>query len=193
VFLAERYANLIKYLFLVLWYCVLFPAGFFMGSLALWMVYFVDCFSLVRSWARHPQVAVFAMASSSSVYWAQFPFDNLCKDNITKLHPGYANQWTIDIPAKNSTKLGILFFTGKLTRAVFNTSLSDQVYAYCDQQMSKLTSWMTSNQEVVVDVAHYASLVVMYLFYSVVIWQVFNDVWQCFQRTWTRTSPSAKW
>jgi hypothetical protein len=37
--LAQRYAKLMKCLFLMLWYCAVYPAGFFMGSLALSIVY----------------------------------------------------------------------------------------------------------------------------------------------------------
>jgi hypothetical protein len=50
--LAERYANMIKFLFLTLWYCSIYPATFFLGSFALLITFFVDRFSLMRSWAR---------------------------------------------------------------------------------------------------------------------------------------------
>lgn len=49
VSLAERYANLIKFLFLVLWFSALFPGGFILGSIALFIVYFTDRFSLMVS------------------------------------------------------------------------------------------------------------------------------------------------
>jgi hypothetical protein len=55
VHLAARYANLIKYLFMTLWYCSIYPAAFFLGSLALFVTFFVDRFSLLRSWARSAQ------------------------------------------------------------------------------------------------------------------------------------------
>jgi hypothetical protein len=53
--LAARYANLIKFLFMTLWYCSIYPAAFFLGSFALIITYFVDRFSLLRSWARSAQ------------------------------------------------------------------------------------------------------------------------------------------
>ena len=53
--LAQRYANLMKFLFLTLWYCSIYPGVFFLGFLALFITYFVDRFSLMRSWARSPQ------------------------------------------------------------------------------------------------------------------------------------------
>ena len=55
VHLAQRYANLMKFLFLTLWYCSIYPGVFFLGFLALLITYFVDRFSLMRSWARSPQ------------------------------------------------------------------------------------------------------------------------------------------
>jgi len=55
VHLAERYSNMIKFLFMTLWYCSIYPAAFFLGFISLMMTYFVDRFSLMRSWARSGQ------------------------------------------------------------------------------------------------------------------------------------------
>ena len=44
VFLAERYGNMHKFFFLMLWFSVVYPQAFFMGSFALYITYFVDRF-----------------------------------------------------------------------------------------------------------------------------------------------------
>ena len=44
VYLAERYGNMHKFFFLMLWYSVVYPQAFFMGSFALYIAYFVDRF-----------------------------------------------------------------------------------------------------------------------------------------------------
>lgn len=53
--LAERYAHLMKFLFMTLWYCSIYPGALFLGFFALLVTYFVDRFSLMRSWARSAQ------------------------------------------------------------------------------------------------------------------------------------------
>jgi hypothetical protein len=50
--LAERYTNMTKMLFLTLWYCAIFPSSFFMCSVAMLVNYFLDRFSLMRTWKR---------------------------------------------------------------------------------------------------------------------------------------------
>ena len=92
--LAERYTNMTKILFLALWYCSIFPAALFLCAFALFVNYFMDRFSLMRTWKRAPALgttiskfsrkyfistAVIAMAIVSSYYWASFRFDNLCR------------------------------------------------------------------------------------------------------------------
>lgn len=92
--LAERYTDATKLLFLCVWYCAIFPGAFFLCSFALYIKYFVDRFSLMRTWKRPPQLgtqvskfsrryffslAVVAMAIMSSYYWSGFPYDNLCE------------------------------------------------------------------------------------------------------------------
>jgi Calcium-dependent channel, 7TM region, putative phosphate len=54
VHLAVRYANLMKFLYMTIWYCSIYPGTYFLGAFALLITYFVDRFSLMRSWARSP-------------------------------------------------------------------------------------------------------------------------------------------
>lgn len=96
--LAERYTNMTKILFLALWYCAIYPGAFFMCAFALLINYYVDRFSLMRTWKRIPHLgtkisqvsrryffsfAIVAMALTSSYFWSAFPFDNLCPTNTT--------------------------------------------------------------------------------------------------------------
>ena len=90
VYLADRYANMIKFLFLMVWFSAVYPAAFFMGSFALSIIYVTDRFSLMRAWARTPQVgpqiaefarnyfiplAIVMMAIISAYFWSGFPYD----------------------------------------------------------------------------------------------------------------------
>ncbi|KAL3940561.1 MAG: hypothetical protein SGBAC_004917 [Bacillariaceae sp.] len=91
--LAERYTDMTKILFLCVWYCSIFPGAYWMCAVSLFLKYYVDKFSLLRSWERAPHfgnaiawishgiffpLALVATAIMSSYYWAGFPYDNLC-------------------------------------------------------------------------------------------------------------------
>jgi len=109
--LAERFTNMTKILFLALWYCSIFPAALFLCSFALFINYFIDRFSLMRSWKRMPQLgteisklsryyffptALTAMAILSSYYWSGFPFDNLCQKDGEFVKESFVGEWVID-------------------------------------------------------------------------------------------------
>ena len=108
--LAERYTNMTKILFLTLWYCSIYPGAFFMCAFALFINYFVDRFSLMRTWKRAPllgtrisefsrryffSTAVAAMALVSSYYWSGFPFDNLCDNGESSADP-FEGTWLVE-------------------------------------------------------------------------------------------------
>lgn len=88
-----------KILFLTLWYCAIYPTTFFMCSFTLFVNYFTDRFSLMRTWKRASQlgskiskfsrniffpIAIICMAVVSSLFWSGYPFDNLCEDGHSK-------------------------------------------------------------------------------------------------------------
>lgn len=87
-----------KFLFLCLWYCSIYPGAFFMCAFAFGIKYFVDRFSLMRTWKRPPKLgtrvsrfsrrwffslAVLFMFVMSSYYWSGFPYDNICANEST--------------------------------------------------------------------------------------------------------------
>jgi len=150
VSLAARYANLIKYLFLICWFSALFPGGFFMGSLALFIVYFTDRFSMMRTWARTPQlgteIADFArnyftpacivfFSVASAYFWSGFPFDNLCEDTESSLNLYYEGDWTLNVPGEERTFFGKTVFKEPDTAANFTILPNDMIYKYCNQDM----------------------------------------------------------
>jgi hypothetical protein len=90
-FLDEQ--NMTKILFLALWYCCIYPAALFLCSFALFVIFYADRFSLMRSWAPAPKISnvisrinriyfmpatIGIMAIITSYTLAQFGFDNLC-------------------------------------------------------------------------------------------------------------------
>ena len=94
IFLAERYTNMTKLVFLAIWYCPLYPGVLFMSAIALFINFFTDRFSLMRSWKPSPKLGrsmsvftrdfvfpifVITMAFVAVRNWSFFTYDHLCK------------------------------------------------------------------------------------------------------------------
>jgi hypothetical protein len=95
---ADRYSDMTKTLFLALFYSALFPAGLFFTALGYGFIYNVDKYSLLRSWRTPAQIddditkvsrghitfAVYCHAVMTMIFFAEFPFDNVCNDPDAK-------------------------------------------------------------------------------------------------------------
>lgn len=133
---AERYTVVTKQLFMCLCFSVLFPAGCLLCSAALFLTYFTDKFSLMRSWAPAPMIGNEVAEMNRTVFlplclvaafiingyhYARFPYDNLCE---TKYAAGdtYAGSYTI--------------YTSKHNHTVdVDISTDDSLYEYCNQNI----------------------------------------------------------
>lgn len=174
--LAERYTSMTKILFLALWYSSIYPAGLFLCSFALLVIFYTDRFSLMRSWAPAPKISnviskvnriyfipatVGIMSIITSYNWAQFGFDNLCATN-EKISVNYLGTWFI--PTVGGT--------GTETKSV-TIDENFQSYTFCDQNMLQrsppvfpsLSSfqpfdqrWMTSGQSRIADACGWTSV-----------------------------------
>ena len=126
-FPAERYADMTKSLFLALFYSSLFPAGLFLTCFGYSFAYTVDKYSLLRSWRTpaeiddditkisrgHITFAVYCHAVMSMVFYAEFPFDNVCKDS----EAGVLEWWRF-----------------RDAKAAHNVQ-TDEIYMHCDQSV----------------------------------------------------------
>jgi hypothetical protein len=165
-----------KILFLCLWYCAIYPAAFFMTSFALFINYFTDRFSLMRTWKRAPQLgtkisqfsrryffslAIVAMAVVSSMFWAAYPFDNLCEGGRSR--GIYIGDFNLTI--------------GDDGKEVVNVSENDTIYVDClqdlivrghgfsfpfipSQQEGRNGEWMTDEQEEITTLFGWSSVAV---------------------------------
>jgi len=106
--IAERYTNMTKTLFLAFYYSAIYPSAFFMCFVNLFVSFFIDKFSLLRTWKPTPLLgpyiakfsriyfmttAIAAMAITSSYFFAGFPYDNLCPEDVS--HSAYYGTWQI--------------------------------------------------------------------------------------------------
>jgi len=91
--LAERYTNMTKIMFLSFFYLAIYPGSLWMCALALFINYFTDAFSLMKTWAPAPKLgnsvsklsrkyffslSLLAVSIFSAYFYSGFPYDNLC-------------------------------------------------------------------------------------------------------------------
>lgn len=90
--LAERYASLLKTLFVCLFFSAIFPQGYFVASMAMFMTYWSSKYCLFNRWKRSPPmndslavstrrylaIALVIHVLVSLQYYAGWPFDGLC-------------------------------------------------------------------------------------------------------------------
>lgn len=178
--LAERYTNVTKILFLALWYCAIYPGAFFMCSFALFINYFTDRFSLMRTWKRQPHLgtaisevsrqyffslALLAMAVISSYFWSGFPYDNLCMTNSTAV-AGNDSQWTVQLTEGDFVKDPVVETTVTYEYCLqdfFRYPLNATSFPFVAASQMPGAEWMTASQETVTTVYGWTSVVVLVL------------------------------
>jgi hypothetical protein len=126
---AERYADMTKTLFLALFYSALFPAGLFLTCLGFGFQFVVDKYSLLRSWRTpaalddditkisrgHLVFGVYCHAVMTMVFYAEFPFDNVC------------------LPEGDEQRLE--WWRYRDAKAAYNVT-TDVIYTNCDQTVT---------------------------------------------------------
>lgn len=166
-------------LFLCVWYCSIFPGSFFLCSFALLIKYFVDKFSLMRTWKRPPQLgtrvsafsrryffslACVAMSIISSFYWSGFPYDNICElDDPTSAYEGSYTVVALDesIHMNGTTTT----FTKSETQYQFCSQDlmspgQGQTFPFVASKQPEGKEWMTPEQEDVTNIFGWTSVVI---------------------------------
>jgi amino acid transporter len=159
-----------------------------MCSFALLVKYFVDRFSLMRTWKRAPQLgpgvstfsrryffslACVAMAIISSFYWSGFPFDNICpNDEIDDRYVG---------------KTFTVFSHGvDVPPPVVSFDARDVDYFFCNQDLlspgrgrtfpfiaakqPEGEEWMTDDQEIVTTIFGWSAVAITAIVILKFIW-----------------------
>jgi hypothetical protein len=144
-----------KIVFLALWYSAIYPAGFFLCSFAMFVNYFIDRFSFMRTWKRTArlgaEISIFSrkyffafancvMAVMSSFYWSAFPYDNLCDTGevVGSIDRNYNGTFTISPPLRVAWLTKLLGnVTEEAEENIFSVDidLTHPVYTYCKQDM----------------------------------------------------------
>lgn len=137
-----------KIMFLAFWYSSIFPGGLFLAAIALWVNYYTDRFSLMRTWKRAPHVsteistysrryffssACIFLAVMSSFYWSAYPFDNMCIiENMTVSDPQIAAIATKEVEGTHDITISNRFNTAVKNETIVIAE-DDPVYKFCAQ------------------------------------------------------------
>jgi hypothetical protein len=150
--LGEKYTNTTKTLFLVFFYCAIFPASFFFGAAALFLTYVTDKYMLLRSWGRLPALGddvarlgrkVFfpltavALAIMSEFFVSAYPCDNLCDtDTVVGAQSPYVGTHAISPAAAIAARDKVDDAAADGTSGLLYSSRveeGDTLYRFCDQ------------------------------------------------------------
>lgn len=169
--LSQRYTAMSIVLYLTMFYSVLFPSGYLLGSMALAVQYWTDKFCLLRMWSPKPalgnttakndrlvlnlMIVLFAMFSAGA--YSSFPYDNTC-DETTIVPSDYVGSFTA-------------FDIDKVEVQIPPIASESTSSKFCDQDIvgSVLTSfhwrkaseeWMNSDQKEIAAVFGWTSIVV---------------------------------
>jgi hypothetical protein len=198
--LSIRYANMTKFVVLMVWYCAIYPPAFFMASFALFIAYLLDKFCLLRAWGHVPRVGtqlahftrdyVFPlcfviMAVVSAYTWSGFPYDNLCKDP-EPLNEVYVGDWELMVLGQDTTILGFELYSIPNITEEFTIPANSEAYRFCNQDLrvnqeksfpalpsfqKKGFEWMTDDQELVTLVYGWTTVAVVALVLLTIVWR----------------------
>lgn len=152
--LAERYTDMLKSLFLGLFFAVPLPSGLFITCFAMLNTYFVDKFSLFRLWKRPPQFSK-QLAVTSRYFYLLIVWSHL---NISRIY--FAN-WPF--------------------RGLFGQDKGER--ASCDFVVCDTNSDMTEDQEEVVDIYSNANLIVLVVIAAYAVYLIIRRILRlCFSK-----------
>eukprot|EP00551_Chaetoceros_affinis_P010403 CAMPEP_0203684632 /NCGR_PEP_ID=MMETSP0090-20130426/48136_1 /ASSEMBLY_ACC=CAM_ASM_001088 /TAXON_ID=426623 /ORGANISM="Chaetoceros affinis, Strain CCMP159" /LENGTH=926 /DNA_ID=CAMNT_0050553809 /DNA_START=252 /DNA_END=3032 /DNA_ORIENTATION=- len=155
----ERYTDITKLLFFTFVYCTIFPLGFFFAAVCFFVYYWIDKFSILRTWRQGPKInadislfstyflflTLLGYAFIASFMYSSFPFDDACATDES-IPDNYMNQ-TFSVKS------------GRWNGTEFSITSNDKVYKFCDQDLlrsglpiSSFTDhskheWMDDSQE----------------------------------------------
>ena len=201
-FIAERYTNMTKMVFLTIWYFSIFPGALFLCSFILFINYYMDSFSLMRSWRPAPKIGeiiskynrlyfypliMFMMFMVSGYNWSGFNFDNTCMSD-SLVDDKYIGTWTVTDGDNTSSPIS----------AIVNQNT--QNFFFCLQDMIRFTNprafpafpsfqrsgqrWMTSDQEKVTRLFGYTTIAMLAWVGLLLIIKISLSIWNIFHKTY---------
>lgn len=148
--------------------------------------YFVDRFSLMRTWKRAPQLgtrvskfsrryffslACVAMVVLCSFYWSGFPYDNLCEDGL--VDETYRGSFTIE-PKDGGSHVTVEFDEFSPQYKFCSQDLlapgRGNTFPFVPEQQPNGDEWMTEDQETITRIFGWTSVALTVLVILKFIW-----------------------
>ncbi len=201
--IGDMYTNVTRVFFFTLFYCTIFPAGFFFASAIFFLLYWVGKFNILRTYCQSPQVSATVSVISNkflllcllfyvvtaSYQYAQFPFDNACESSDTVAEE-FVGTYEINQDGVNAT---------------IEVAADDKVYNFCQQNLlfsgifppiaarmpqDENLRWMNSSQERFSTIYGWTMVVVFLLVLAtVVIYTMIRIVTSLFCKGQKRGDP----
>lgn len=190
--IGERYTNVTRIFFFTLFYSSLFPVGFFFAAVIFFMAYWLDKFSILRSYEQGPKVGTTVSKMSNlflllclgiyvimtSFNFLQFPFDNAC-DTGNSVDDSYQGTWTM-IESQEEVTL----------------TDSNAEHGFCSQNLLKKfivsplpslvldhAEWMNSSQQTFSQIFAWVMIVILIVIgATLVLWTVSRTIYALFFR-----------
>jgi hypothetical protein len=151
-----------------------------MCSFSLFIKYFTDRFSLMRTWKRAPQLgtriskfsrryffslACVAMAILSSYYWSGFPFDNICPNE--DIDSDYVGSFTVKGESVTFTNSSVDYRFCSQDLLMFGRG---NTFPFVASKQPEGEEWMTDEQEVVTTIFGWSSVAITVLVTITFLW-----------------------
>ena len=138
--IGQMETNITRIFFFTLYYCVIFPAGFFFAAVIFFIGYWMDRFCILRSWCQGPRVsstvsrytdnffllALLCYVILASYDLVQFPFDNACESEDYDISNYVGNH---QLELSNQSVVGV-----EITE-------NDNVYKFCNQDLMRTSEF----------------------------------------------------
>jgi len=176
--LGERHTRITTIVFLCFYYAALFPMGYFVGGFICIMTYYLDRFSILRTWKQAPligtqvskfnrdyfmSIVLIALAVMSSYQWSGYPYDNACVEGA-KVGNEYVGSHIAHLVDDNENDINIHIEQGSTNYKFCNQDLIEaRVFPALSKFQPKGEEWMSHEQEIVVDIFGWTSVVVLVL------------------------------
>ena len=188
--IGERYTNVTRILFFALFYSTLFPAGFFFASAVFIMSYWLDKFSILRSWSQGPKIGtkvskisnnmfllcLATYAIMSSYNFARFPFDNACAGE--DIDNGYYGSWDVVMSSGSTEQVEIS--SGNLEYKFCSQDLMRR-FAFLPSQVLTGSDWMNGSQDTYAQIyAFFGVVVVALTIGTILLWTISRTIYKLF-------------
>lgn len=155
--MAERYASMLKTMFVALFFSAIFPQGYYVAAMSMFMTYWSSKYCLFNRWRRPPPsddsltvmtrrylaIALVIHILVSLQFYAGWPFDNLCPTDY-RVTQAFANETSLGVNQTEAYRLLSDY-----------PQVNDTVYEYCQMDSDAVWGempepWMSVDQMVIV-------------------------------------------